>query len=201
MDRQDHSLRRGLAFTVQFSPGSKVFTCSMSDFWHEDVPLPALDEALDVIEATPKLIYQILSKRPGNIARRLADLNRWLPANVSIGATIGHARSLPMLKPLSRIEASKRFLSCEPLLTGLPNLPLDGILWVIGGGQSGHDAMYCETGWMRDLRDRCLANSVPFFLKQWGTWPSNPTPREAELDLKAKGGATLDGRLWREFPA
>ena len=96
--------------------GARVFTCSMSDFWHERVPLEWLDEALDVIAATPRLIYQILTKRPGNISRRLTALNRRLPANVWIGASVGHPQSLPLLKPLRAVEASVRFLSVEPLL-------------------------------------------------------------------------------------
>jgi protein gp37 len=173
----------------------------MSDFWHERVPLEWLDEALSVIEATPHLTYQILTKRAGNIARRLAALNRRLPANVWAGATIGHPRSLPLTKPLRAIEASIRFLSVEPLLAPMvPGLHLDGIGWVIGGGESGHHARPCNADWMRAVRDLCLDRGVSFFLKQWGAWSNNPTPQGQELDAKAKGGATLDGRLWRDFP-
>jgi protein gp37 len=195
--------RSGVAvWTAPFKWRSgRIFTCSMSDFWHEDVPLTWLDEALDVIKRTPHLTYQVLTKRPGNIARKLAALKRDLPHNVWLGATVGHAKSLPMLKPLLRIDATLRFLSCEPLLTPLvPGLALEGIGWVIGGGQSGRNAAICNADWMRDLRDLCGARNVPFFLKQWGVWASNPTPRERELDPAAKGGATLDGRLWRDFP-
>lgn len=177
-----------------------VFTCSISDFWHERVPLPWLDSALNVIEDTPRLTYLVLTKRPGNIARKLADLNRPLPRNVWAGVTIGHRQSLPYLKPLLRLDAKLRFLSCEPLLSDLEALPLDGIGWVIGGGESGNQARMCDPDWMRDLRDKCTETGTPFFLKQWGNWPSNPTPRNQELDPAAKGGATLDGRLWREFP-
>jgi protein gp37 len=173
----------------------------MSDFWHERVPLEWLDEALDVIEATPHLTYQILTKRPGNIARKLADLKRTLPKNVWIGATIGHPKSLPLLKPLRRVKASLRFLSVEPLLAPMvPGLDLDGIGWVIAGGESGHHARPCDPDWMRAVRDLCVAHRVPLFLKQWGKWANSPTPRGQELDPHAKGGATLDGRLWREFP-
>jgi protein gp37 len=179
----------------------RVFTCSMSDFWHGDVPLDALAEALDTIDRTPRLTYQILSKRPGNIARRLADLKRGLPANAWIGVSIGHVKSLPLLKPLLRIDATVKFPSCEPLLTSLvPGLDLTGIDWVIRGGQSGHNAAITDPDWIRALCDLCIAEPVPFFLKQWGRWESNPTPKSEELDLKAKGGATLDGRLWRDFP-
>jgi protein gp37 len=181
--------------------GGLVFTCSMSDFWHEDVPLPWLDEALDVIDRTPHLTYQVLTKRPGNVARKLVALRRTLPANVWLGITCGHTKSLAGVRVLRRLDATVRFLSCEPLLTPLvPGLDFDGIGWVICGGQSGRDAAICDATSVRALRDHCGVHGVPFFLKQWGTWESNPTPREQELDMKAKGGATLDGRLWREFP-
>jgi len=183
--------------------GKLVFTCSMSDFWHESVPLDWLAEALDVIGRTPHLTYQVLTKRPGLIARKLAELKMELPANVWLGFTMGHKRSLAGLKPLLNVEAPNlRFLSCEPLMTELPKLDLrDRIGWVIGGGQSGRGNLaVTNPDWMRKLRDNCVGDDAPFFLKQWGNWVSNPTPREDELDALAKGGATLDGRLWREFP-
>jgi protein gp37 len=113
---------------LRWPAGSLVFTCSMSDFWHEDVPLDWLAEALDVIEATPALTYQILTNRPGNLARKLTALNRSLPDNVWIGATVGHIDSLPVLKPLRRVAAKLRFLSVEPLLMPMvPGLDLDEI--------------------------------------------------------------------------
>jgi protein gp37 len=189
----------GAPFT--WPPGTKVFTCSMSDFWHEAVPLEWLDAALDVIEQTPLLHYQVLSKRPAMVDRRLEKLSRSLPRNVWIGATIGHTQSLPLLKPLRRIDAQIRFLSVEPLLEPMvPGLDLDGISWVICGGESGNRARLCDPDWVRAVRELCIARDVPFFMKQWGLWENNPTAREAELDPDAKGGATLDGQLWRQFP-
>jgi hypothetical protein len=95
--------------------------------------------------------------------------------------------SMPLLKPLRQINATLQFLSCEPLLTPLPGLSLDGIGWVIGGGQSGQGAVCGDPAWMRDLRDLYVANAAPFFLKQWGTDAANPTPPEQEL-----------GRRWTE---
>lgn len=185
-------------------PLTLVFTCSMSDFWHEGVPAEWRAEALDVIAATPHLTYQILTKRPGNIKRQLADLGRCWPDNAWCGLTIGHPKSLPLLKPLLRIDAPKRFLSVEPLLAPMvPGLDLTGIDWVIGGGESpgpGHPARPCDPAWMRALRDLCLDPGVAFFFKQWGQKSNNPTPWAEELDRAARGGATLDGRLWREFP-
>jgi len=108
----------------------------MSDFWHERVPPEWQDEALDVIEATPWVTYQVLTKRPAMATRRLAALNRHLPRNVWAGATVV-PKSLGLLKPLRRIEAAKRFLSVEPLLAPMvPGLDLTAIDWVIGGGES-----------------------------------------------------------------
>jgi protein gp37 len=147
----------------------------MSDFWHEDVPLQWLDEALDVIDRTPKLTYQILTKRPGMIKRRLDSLKRLLPGNVWIGATVGHQRSLSLLKPLRAVDAKLRFLSCEPLLTALPGLSLDGIGWLNAGGQSGREAAPSHPDWFRELRDLCVDDGVPFHFKQWGEWWEFPT--------------------------
>jgi protein gp37 len=179
-----------------------VFTCSMSDFWHEDVPLGWLVNALDIIQATPHLIYQVLTKRPATALRKLEKLNRVLPRNVWFGVTIGHPQSLPLLKPLRRVDATLKFLSVEPLLAPMvPGLVLDEIGWVICGGQSGTGARPCDPDWVRTVRDLCLSHDVPFFLKQWGTWNNNPTPPAHELHPEAKGGATLDGRLWSQFPA
>jgi len=160
-----------------------------------------IDAIVAVMHAASHHTYQILTKRPANLARKLAALNRHLPTNVWAGATTGHPKSLPLLKPLLRVEAPVRFVSVEPLLAPMiPGFDLAGIGWVIAGGESGHDARPCDPEWMRAVRDLCVAHDVPFFLKQWGVWENNPTPRGRELDPDAKGGATLDGRLWREFP-
>jgi protein gp37 len=218
---------------LTWPPGAKVFTCSMSDFWHEDVPLTWLDEALDIIDRTPHLIYQVLTKRPANVGRKLDHLKRRLPANVWIGATAGHPDSLPVLKPLRRIEATLKFLSVEPLLAPMvPGIDLDGIGWVICGGENELGGRPCKLKWVRAVRDLCAEEEVPFFFKQWGRWDNNALYLAAEKtnthtgrvrwairhgekaatifeDAKsgkakivgAKGGATVDGKLWRQFPA
>jgi protein gp37 len=83
----------------------------------------------------------------------------------------------------------------------VPGLDLDGIGWVIAGGESGRQhPRPCNPDWVRAVRDLCVERGVPFFFKQWGLWSNNPISEEDDLDPKAKGGATLDGRLWREFP-
>jgi protein gp37 len=158
-----------------------------------------------MVDRTPHLTWLLLSKRPGNAMRKLAALSRCWPDNAWAGTTIGHPRSLPLLKPLLRIPAPKRFLSNEPLLAPVvPGLDLTGIDWCIAGGESPSSfhpkARPCHPDWVRALRDLCVDRGVAFFMKQWGHRANNPTPWDEEFDPKAKGGATLDGRLWREWP-
>jgi protein gp37 len=117
-----------------------------------------------------------------------------------MGVSVESADYVWRIDNLRRTPAAVRFLSLEPLLGPLDGLDLSGIHWAIGGGESGPGARPMRAEWMRSIRDQCIAAGVPFFCKQFGTWESNPTPRDLELDPKAKGGATLDGRLWREWP-
>jgi protein gp37 len=164
--------------------GRMVFTCSISDFWHESRPLDWLAEALDVIEATPQHTFQILTKRPGNILRHLGALGRRWPRNAWCGVTVGHSDSLPLLKPLRRIDAPLRFLSCEPLLD--PVLPdLAGVGWVIAGGESERGARPWNLAWMRALIAHCRDGDVPVFVKQLG---ARPIQDGARLTLRDRKG-------------
>jgi protein gp37 len=183
-----------------YAAGTLCFTCSMSDFWFEAVPLEWQIEALDRIEEAYWVLFLMLTKRPAIAIRRLAQMKRTLPADLWFGATCGHPQSLPLLRPLRRIEATKKFLSVESLLAPMvPGLDLTDIDWVIAGGESGPRHRPCLPEWVRAVRDLCLVKQVPFFFKQWGHASNNPD-WENELARSSKGGATLDGRLWREFP-
>ena len=90
---------------------------------------------------------------------------------------------------LRECRAEVRFLSCEPLIGHLLGLDLTGIHWVIVGGESGLGHRWMEPWWVRDIRNQCIRDGVPFFFKQWG----GITPKA--------GGRQLDGRTWDEFPA
>jgi protein gp37 len=111
----------------------------------------------------------------------------WAP-NIWIGVSVENDRYLLRVKHLLRVQASVRFLSIEPMLGPVPSLELDGISWVIVGGESGPRSRPMDVGWVRDVRDACLAAKVPFFFKQWG----GRTPKA--------GGRILDDRTWDEFP-
>jgi protein gp37 len=164
-----------------------VFVNSMSDLFHAKVPVDFIARVFAVMAATPQHTYQILTKRARRL-RRIADQFEW-PPNVWMGVSVEQEDVLDRVDDLREVPAAVRFLSCEPLLEPLPNLQLDGIGWVIVGGESGVNARAVAPEWVTEIRDRCLDRDVPFFFKQWG----GRTPKA--------GGRELDGRTWDGFPS
>jgi protein gp37 len=185
-----------------------IFVNSMSDLFHPDAPDAWRDAAYRVMLDTPRHVYQVLTKRPAVAAgyyRARPQLHGL--AHIWIGASVENARVTGRIDILRTIPAGLRFLSVEPLLGPVGRLDLGGISWVITGGESGPGARPCRPDWVRDVRDQCASAGVAFFHKQWGTYASHPDviagrrPAEvATYDAHGKGGALLDGRLWRQVP-
>jgi len=165
----------------------RVFVNSMSDLFHAQVPVDFVQQVFAVMAATPQHTYQVLTKRARRL-RRLATSLTW-PPNVWMGVSVEDAEAVHRVDDLRRVPAAVRFLSCEPLLGPLPGLRLDGIGWVIAGGESGPNARPMDQAWVEDLRDQCANAEVPFFFKQWG----GRTPKA--------GGRELGGRTWDDMPA
>ena len=163
-----------------------IFVNSMSDLFHPEVPLVFIARVFDTIVNTPWHTYQILTKRVERAAQ-LAWHLPW-PDNVWFGTSVEDSRVLDRIGHLTQIPARVRFLSCEPLIGPIPSLPLEGIDWVIVGGESGPKARPMHPDWVRSIRDQCQEAGVPFFFKQWGG-----------VDKKA-AGRVLDGRTWDEMP-
>ena len=166
---------------------SRVFANSMSDLFHEDVPEAFIKEVFEVMERNPRHTFQVLTKRSERLAQ-LAHKLPW-PANVWMGVSVETDRYYGRISDLAKVPAHIRFLSCEPLLGPLANLPLDGIHWVIAGGESDPGARPMDADWVRDIRDQCIARNIPFFFKQWGG------------RNKKKAGKELDGREWQQMPS
>lgn len=164
-----------------------VFVNSMSDLFHAKVPLSFVRRVFEVIAETPQHTYQVLTKRATRL-RKIAHQLDW-PVNLWMGVSVEDSSQLARVDELRHVPAAVRFLSCEPLLGPLAGLDLDGIGWVITGGESGPDARPVNAKWVRDIRDACQRHAVPFFHKQWG----GRTPKT--------GGRELDGRVWDEMPA
>jgi protein gp37 len=163
-----------------------VFVNSMSDLFHKDVPLGFIREVFDTVRDTPQHQYQILTKRSKRLAA-LSDKLEW-PENLWMGVSVEDERYRFRVDHLRKVPSAVRFLSCEPLLGPIRELNLDGVDWVIAGGESGPGARPMLLPWVSDLRDQCTAAGVAFFFKQWG----GRTPKA--------GGRELDGRTWDDLP-
>ena len=203
------SPRFGTAFPQGFTPTYKphrlreprklqpgrVFVNSMSDVFHEDFTAEQIDSVMDVMVEQDQHDYLVLTKRPKAMARHV---RRWLrerglesvPEHVWLGTSIESDRYVWRADHLRALPVAVRFLSCEPLITALPSLDLDGIAWVIVGGESGngsHDYRPMDHDWAPDLRDRCAEAGVPFYFKQ-------------SAGYRTETGLDLDGRRHEDFP-
>lgn len=170
-----------------------VFVNSMSDLFHEDIPVGFIAQVFDTMRRAEQHTFQVLTKRPER-ARLLAAELPW-PSNVWMGVSVENQRWVTRIAHLRELPAAVKFLSCEPLLGPL-RLDLNGIDWVIVGGESGHRARPMGVAWAREIRDQCLGAGVPFFFKQWGAH------NEASVRVgKRDAGRILDGRTWDELPS
>jgi len=163
-----------------------VFVNSMSDLFHADVPLEFIKAVFKTMAECPQHTFQLLTKRSSRLAT-LAEKLEW-PDNIWMGVSVEDARHDHRVADLRRVPAAVRFLSCEPLIGPLEDLQLEGIGWVIVGGESGPRARIMEKDWVLSIRRQCYSAGVPFFFKQWGGVRKHKTGRE------------LDGRTFDEMP-
>jgi protein gp37 len=163
-----------------------IFVNSMSDLFHEDIPLEFIQRVFATMNKAHHHRFQILTKR----SKRLLELRHaveWTK-NIWMGVSVENASYTFRVRDLQKVPAKVRFLSVEPLLGKIPSLPLSKIHWVIVGGESGPRARPMQTEWVRQIRDRCLRYYVPFFFKQWGGFKKKAAGRE------------LDGKTWDGMP-
>ncbi len=153
-----------------------VFVNSMSDLFHEKVPIDYIRRVFETIEKCPQHTFQILTKRSERL-REVAKELRW-PGNIWMGVSVEDGRVTHRIDDLRLVPAKIRFLSCEPLIGPLENLSLDGIDWVIVGGESGPKARPMKKGWVESIHRQCREAGVPFFFKQWGGVRKDLTGRE-----------------------
>jgi protein gp37 len=166
---------------------SVIFVNSMSDLFHEEIPIDFIRRVFDVMNECPQHQFQVLTKR----AERLAEVSHLLQwsSNIWMGVSVENQATLFRIKHLLESHAQVKFLSIEPLLEALPDLVVDSIDWVIVGGESGRKIRPIRQEWVTAIRDKCLEKSVPFFFKQWGGTNKKASGRE------------LEGRTWDEMPS
>jgi protein gp37 len=158
----------------------------MSDLFHEKVPFHFIARIFQTMKDCPQHTFQILTKRSARL-RQIADKLPW-PTNVWMGVSVEDHRVTHRILDLQKTPAAVRFLSLEPLIGPLQNLPLDGIDWVIVGGESGPKSRPMHPAWVQSIFEQCRDASVPFFFKQWGGIRKDLTGRE------------LHGRTYDEMP-
>ncbi len=163
-----------------------IFVNSMSDLFHEDVPITFIKRVFDVMRSAEWHRFQVLTKRSNRLAELSAALE-W-PKNVWMGVSVETKQYASRIDDLRSTKAHVKFVSLEPLLGPLNNLELTGIDWVIVGGESGPKARPMVKAWVVDIRDQCIQEDVPFFFKQWGG------------RNKKKAGRELEGRTWDAMP-
>lgn len=164
----------------------RIFVNSMSDLFHDAVPLEFIQQVFAVMERCPWHQFQVLTKRPERVVEVAGDLP-W-PKNVWMGTSVENALYTHRAETLRKVPAHVRFLSVEPLLGRIRRLPLEGIHWVIVGGESGPGARLIEEAWVIEIQQQCVRRGVAFFFKQWGGV------------RKAETGRVLQGRVWNEWP-
>lgn len=170
-----------------------IFVCSMADLFHEIVPFSFIDRVMATIQKTKHHRYQILTKR----AERMTEyfLKTDIPKNVWLGVTVEAPSELSRIDSLRKLQASIRFLSCEPLVEDLGVIDLTGIDWVIVGGESGARARPMKSEWVRSILRQSEEQGAVFFFKQWGTWGSDGVKRN-----KKANGKIFDGKIIQMMP-
>jgi protein gp37 len=165
-----------------------IFVNSMSDLFHKDVPIAFIQKIFNVIKENPHHVFQVLTKRAD--IRRYYDSEGWLdwPHNLWMGVTVENRDVVHRIDNLRLTGARVKFLSCEPLLTSIPEMNLNGIDWVIVGGESGRTPRPVKGEWVLDIKEQCVQTGVAFYFKQWGG------------TNKKKAGKMLEGKIYNEMP-
>ena len=178
---------------LRWKKAHNIFVCSMSDIFHEDVPFDLVDKMMETIKLTPQHRYQILTKRSERMAEYFKT--REIPQNVWLGVTVECQATKSRIDHLRELKSSVRFLSCEPLIENLGELNLEGIDWVIVGGESGPKARPMMLAWVVGIKRQVEQQGAAFFFKQWGTWGSDGIKRN-----KHANGKVLQGEVIQQMP-
>jgi protein gp37 len=175
-----------LALPLSWKKPRLIFVNSMSDLFHKEVPLPFILKVFDIMHKANWHHYQVLTKR----SERLLELDpklKWAP-HIWMGVTVEDDVNKRRIRDLQETHAHVKFISLEPLIAPMNNLPLEGIGWAIVGGESGPGARPMEPAWVLSIRDQCAHAQVPFFFKQWGGVN------------KKKTGHLLEGQTYDAMP-
>jgi len=171
---------------LKIKKSQMIFVCSMSDIFHEEVPEDFILKLFEIMNKAHWHIFQVLTKRADRLEKIATKIN-WTK-NIWMGVTVETQKYIDRIYNLQKTNAYIKFISIEPMLENIENLPLDDIDWVIVGGESGYNARPIKKEWVENILSQCRENNVPFFFKQWGGVN------------KKKNGRLLNGKIYDEMP-
>ena len=175
-----------LAIPYKWKRSKIIFVNSMSDLFHENIPLSFIKKVFEVMNDNPQHVFQVLTKRSERLKEIHSEL-KWTH-NIWMGVSIEDEKVCHRIGDLVSTNARVKFLSCEPLIGELSNMNLSQIDWVIVGGESGHRPRPMKTEWVLDIQKQCNESDVAFFFKQWGGFN------------KKKNGRELNGKIYDKMP-
>jgi protein gp37 len=177
-----------LELPLKWRSPRKIFVNSMSDLFHESMPMHYLKKCFDIMTEADWHVYQILTKRPDRMLSFVESYGE-VPEHIWLGTSVELGMYKTRIDTLRDVSVRVRFVSFEPLLGPLGKLDLHGIAWAIVGGESGPNHRPIKPEWVREVREQCHQQHVAFFFKQWGG------------STAKSGGRILDGKEWNEYPA
>lgn len=178
---------KSLIEPYKYKKPSIIFVNSMSDLFHKNITEEFLLEVFKVMNDTPQHTYLILTKRPEQMLKYNDKIN-WTE-HIWMGVSVENDKTKFRIDLLRKCNAKTKFLSCEPLLTAIPNMNLENIDWIIVGGESGRKSRPIKKEWVTDILNQCNKYRIPFFFKQWGG------------KNKKKTGNLLNGLLYHARPS
>jgi len=171
---------------LKWKKSQVIFVCSMSDLFHKDVPSEYIIKVFEIMNKAHWHTFQVLTKRSERLLEFIDKVD-WTP-NIWLGVTVESQNYTSRVNDLVKTPASVKFLSIEPMISEIKEIPLKGVDWVIVGGESGTSSRYLDPSWVISVKNQCVKANVPFFFKQWGGVN------------KKKNGRLLEGRTWSEQP-
>lgn len=171
-----------------------IFVNSMSDLFHKDIPKSFIDHVFETMENADWHIFQVLTKRSSLLKKYVNQRYKLgpCPKHIWLGVSVEDSMAKSRISHLRDTNATTRFLSVEPLIADVGSLNLEGIHWVIVGGESGARARPMQLAWVTSIMEQCKTAAVPFFFKQWGRFGSDGRARSKKANGRELLGSTYD---------
>ncbi len=185
---------------LKWKKGKRIFVGMMSDVFHADVPDEYIKKMFDTMNKAKQHRFVVITKRSERLAEMSDQLN-WTD-NIMAGVTVESRKYFYRIDLLRQTGAKHKYLSLKPVLGPMVDIDLTGIDWVLAGGESGvENSRPLKVEWIREIRDKCIAENVPLYFRQWGRKENNPDQNDLTIkDRHSQGGKTLDGVIWTQYP-